>query len=1164
MLFAALRQFLRSRMRRPQPRRPASSLRLEALEARSLLTATGFDDAVPVFLSGQGAGQVLGTIAEAGDRDVYRFTASRAGELTLRAESAAGTTLDTFLEVFDEHGRLLSFNDDASRDARAFTDSLVRLPVVLGQNYFARVSQAVAAPGSPLGGVGDYCLRFNTGAALPDDAGNTLANPLRVAPVPDDRIILTGNVEASADVDTFRFVAPRAGRLDIGLRRTGGNLVPFVHVFDAERRELASNYELPRLFGAGSQGGTRSHRLSLTVAAGQVLLVQAAGFQGSTGSYRLSLGVVDDFPDLRDDAHPIVFDANGSATLLGQIERFTDPNTGRDNADRDVFQFVAPATGTLRIRLEATAGSTLEPVLNVVRATQVNVDIAIDDDQVPATFGAVELHVIQGERYFLTASNLGRKSQDTTGKYRLTFQLSGDDDFADVFQQAAGLALQAGLANLEGTLERPSDRDVFLFVAPAAGRLTVQVTSRSATAVELSAFGVGQESVGVAQAVLIAPGRVAFDVLQGETYYVRIQGATAGVGSYALDFCLAPPEELSLAEGVDGRSVGQVLPTPEGQLFHWTAPTTGLLIPRHGASPRVYSQAGALLPAADGDYVVVAGRRYVVQTAEPVELLFRPGFKEFAPDVAGGRQEFRLVAAGEPDLIAFVPRATGELILSREFVADATLRNSLRLYDAAGELSTAGFGPNAEVMPILEAGTTYYLLVATERLADGDAYSLKSTPLLDDLPGTLAVVLDAEGTARLQGVIERLTDNDTFTFVAPTTAVLTLSVGPDGEGFFDALLSVTDAAGKTIATSDSSENRNILRFNVQAQQTYTLQVGLQSPPEGDTAPFAVSIQPSADEVPDVPLKPPLLPVQTLQTIELPGDVDVFRLQADATGMLTLRLDVLLDRDGGSSLNGFVSLVDADGDLLAAGAGGELTFPVVEGDIYFIEVNALKESAGDYEFSYSIEATPFTLSVTGLAGNSPESLALRAASRPQTTLVVPLADTILNLALIQVAGQETPPNPATSRREEARDEVEAAEVPEEAVRPVSAEPPGAGWQPAAGTLESAYEDIRSQARERTPATELETGPTDSPTPPRLEKQDAEPERPESVSSMSLPVAVEQALAPLGAGESADVNPLIVAALFAGGWVTRGRAVIDSARATAEVWGCRAAAREPHSC
>src|SRR5207253_5372477 len=138
---------------------------------------------------------------------------------------------------------------------------------------------------------------------------------------------------------------------------------------DADREEIASDYDLPRLYAATSSGGGRRHPDSILsrvdVTAGQTYLVQAAGFQGSTGSYRLTVAFVDDFDDDYANAHPIRLAADGSATLDGAVEKITDRATGETAADRDEFQFVATGTGQETIRLAALPGSKLLPDLVV-------------------------------------------------------------------------------------------------------------------------------------------------------------------------------------------------------------------------------------------------------------------------------------------------------------------------------------------------------------------------------------------------------------------------------------------------------------------------------------------------------------------------------------------------------------------------------------------------------------------------------------------------------------------------------------------------------------------------------------------------------------------------------------------------------------------------------
>ena len=66
------------------------------------------------------AGQpVAGVLNNANQRDSYTFVVREAASFVIRAKKAAGSMLDTFLELYDEQGRMIASNDDGGTDNNA-------------------------------------------------------------------------------------------------------------------------------------------------------------------------------------------------------------------------------------------------------------------------------------------------------------------------------------------------------------------------------------------------------------------------------------------------------------------------------------------------------------------------------------------------------------------------------------------------------------------------------------------------------------------------------------------------------------------------------------------------------------------------------------------------------------------------------------------------------------------------------------------------------------------------------------------------------------------------------------------------------------------------------------------------------------------------------------
>src|SRR5262245_9225166 len=154
--------------RRSRCRAGERRLSLEALEDRTLLSAGPVDDfgntlasANVITLNSSGYRNQAGNIETAGDRDVFRFTATQNGGMTVRLEDAFSSPLDCYVRVFDGSGNTIAFDDNAGGGL----NSLVRISVTAGQTYSVQASAApTAAAGARTGG---YRLVLG-----PDDVGN--------------------------------------------------------------------------------------------------------------------------------------------------------------------------------------------------------------------------------------------------------------------------------------------------------------------------------------------------------------------------------------------------------------------------------------------------------------------------------------------------------------------------------------------------------------------------------------------------------------------------------------------------------------------------------------------------------------------------------------------------------------------------------------------------------------------------------------------------------------------------------------------------------------------------------------------------------------------------------------------------------------------------------
>jgi hypothetical protein len=149
---------------------------------------------------------------------------------------------------------------------------------------------------------------------------------------------------------------------------------------------------------------------------------------------------------------PLALDGSSSAFQRGSLAA---------PGDVDTYQFVAPQTTRLVVRESATFDSALDSVVTVFDASQ-NI-LAANDDAAPDTLTAqVDFNVTAGQTYSVQVAGFGT----STGGYALSISS---------FLQPQTLTLgPLGSGSFTGTIGQPGATDLYAFVAPVSGLITVR------------------------------------------------------------------------------------------------------------------------------------------------------------------------------------------------------------------------------------------------------------------------------------------------------------------------------------------------------------------------------------------------------------------------------------------------------------------------------------------------------------------------------------------------------------------------------------------------------------------------------------------------------------------------------------------------------------------
>jgi subtilisin family serine protease len=239
-----------------------------------------------------------------GGRDVDLFSvvlaAGESLEAVIRAQ-ADGSSLDSYLRLFDAAGRQLAVNDDFGGSL----DSRLTFAAGAAGTYYVGVSgygnsgySPTTGGGTRSGSTGPYEVRL-TRTSPPLEPNDSLAQATVVTPEG-----LTASFEGSigdgayrsADVDLFRVTLAAGQTLtsDIAARTSGSGLDSYLRLFDDVGRQLAVNDDF---------GGSLDSYLVYTAPAAGTYFVGVSGYgnsgyqpatagsgrAGSTGRYRLDL-----------------------------------------------------------------------------------------------------------------------------------------------------------------------------------------------------------------------------------------------------------------------------------------------------------------------------------------------------------------------------------------------------------------------------------------------------------------------------------------------------------------------------------------------------------------------------------------------------------------------------------------------------------------------------------------------------------------------------------------------------------------------------------------------------------------------------------------------------------------------------------------------------------
>ncbi|MGB2819735.1 MAG: hypothetical protein WBF17_02045, partial [Phycisphaerae bacterium] len=467
--------------------------------------AQEFVDAEPVSVPGESRQTVTGTLASGGQA-TYKFTATASGYVYLDMRTTYGSTIDSYLEVFNTGQRRIARNDNLARDTE---DSRIRLRVKAGQTYYVRAS-AVGETEGP------YELTFDSRPY--DDYGNAAEAAWAMRLRRDGSTWARGRIHYADDTDYLAYTALNSGlvRVQMSSYGRGNDLSGALSVYDAAGDLVTSAHA-----GVGD-----SPDLSFSAVQGQTYYLMASSDDGSTGRYVVKVlpMILQEFIDAEEVDVPVY----GEQVVADSLAA----------GGTKMYKFTPTAGGYVYLDMAAADGSAIDSYLEVYNSGQRR--IARNDNANRQTQDSrVRLRVKAGETYYVRASAAG----GTEGDYELTFTTRPKDDAGNDIDHAVYLRLRSdGSRSVRPRINYSGDIDVLEIVAPVTGQMDVTAAAHgrgSGIAPMLRA----DESTGDQLAIDEdgdATCAVSFDVVEGETYYLTIASLDQSTGRYSLNVLTTP------------------------------------------------------------------------------------------------------------------------------------------------------------------------------------------------------------------------------------------------------------------------------------------------------------------------------------------------------------------------------------------------------------------------------------------------------------------------------------------------------------------------------------------------------------------------------------------------------------------------------------------------
>ncbi|MCC6319973.1 MAG: hypothetical protein IT438_00875 [Phycisphaerales bacterium] len=264
--------------------------------------AGDWSSAAEIMLDEDGGATSGGSLEVGGDTDLFRFTATVSGQLTITVSGSGAGYAGRFTVFSGAQGELGSGTASGGTGA-----AVAQISVSAGQTYYL-LAGAVSDSAT-----GAYTITLATVVQTTQDdaadAGEWSSGRTVSIVGSTGAFFVVGYLEMAGDTDLFRFVSNRTGRARLTLQHPAG-------AYSARLRAFGQDQTL---IGDGAPGGALGvgSSLELELTSGLTYYILAEAMDGaSVGVYTLEMANIDPAPVVVNDGHKAGWDQLISSTLI--------------------------------------------------------------------------------------------------------------------------------------------------------------------------------------------------------------------------------------------------------------------------------------------------------------------------------------------------------------------------------------------------------------------------------------------------------------------------------------------------------------------------------------------------------------------------------------------------------------------------------------------------------------------------------------------------------------------------------------------------------------------------------------------------------------------------------------------------------------------------------